>query len=163
MADIRLVVAVAENGVIGADGDLPWRLPDELKHFRRITMGHIVLMGRKTYDSLPKALDGRQMWVLSRAAQEAREGVQWFADLDTAVRAAGPQPLFVIGGASLYAACREQARVIHLTHVHAEVAGDTHFAPLPSEQWQQVSCERHAADDRHAHAFSMCEYQRRTD
>lgn len=161
MADLRLVVAVAENGVIGADGDLPWRLPDELKHFRRITMGHIVLMGRKTYESLPKALDGRQMWVLSRQPRESAGGVQWFADLDTAIRAAGPQPVFVIGGASLYGACREQARVIHLTHVHASLAGDTYFDALEPEHWQQVSCERHEADSRHEHSFSMCEYQRR--
>ena len=91
--DLHLIAAVAQNNVIGRDGDLPWRLPDELKHFRRLTMGQIVLMGRKTFESLPKRLDGRDMWVLSRKADFSAEGIRVFADLQQALAAAGARPV----------------------------------------------------------------------
>ena len=124
---LSLVVAVADNGVIGRDGDLPWRLPGELKYFRRLTMGHTVLMGRRTFDSLPKALDGREMWVLSRDPSFAPSSARRFDTLDAALAAAGSRDLMVIGGASLYAATLPLADTIWLTRVHANPDGDTHL------------------------------------
>ena len=158
--NLHLIAAVARNNVIGRDGDLPWRLPDELKHFRRLTMGQIVLMGRKTYESLPKRLDGRDMWVLSRKADFSAEGIRVFADLQQALAAAGARPVFVIGGASLYTACLPLASDLHLTHVAASPEGDTHFPALDLAQWTQLAAEQHPADERHAHAFCMAHYRR---
>lgn len=152
---LSLVVAVADNGVIGRDGDLPWRLPGELKYFRRLTMGHTVLMGRRTFDSLPKALDGREMWVLSRDPSFAPSSARRFDTLDAALAAAGSRDLMVIGGASLYAATLPLADTIWLTRVHANPDGDTHLPPLDTARWRDTELERHAADERHAHAYSM--------
>lgn len=158
---LSLVVAVAENGVIGRDGDLPWRLPGELKYFRRLTMGHIVLMGRRTLESLPKALDGRAMWVLSRDAGFESPIAQRFGSLGAAIETAAERELMVIGGASVYAAALPLADTIWLTRVHAAVDGDTHFLALDESQWDSTELERHPADERHPHAFSMHRLDRR--
>ena len=153
---LSLIVAVAENGVIGARGALPWRLPDELAHFKRTTLGKPVLMGRRTYESLGRPLPGRANVVVSRDPKFSTHGTLVARDLDEAIgmHAAAPEQ-FVIGGASLYAEALPRAERIYLTRVHARPSGDVFFPELASGEWGESLVSEHPADPRHAHAFSI--------
>jgi dihydrofolate reductase len=153
---LTLIVAVAENGVIGSRGALPWRLPDELAHFKRTTVGKPVLMGRRTYESLGRPLPGRANVVVSRDPKFTTHGALVARDLDEAIgmHAAAPEQ-FVIGGASLYAEALPRAERIYLTRVHARPTGDVHFPELGSGEWGESLVSEHPADARHAHAFSI--------
>jgi len=152
---LTLVVAVAENGVIGRDGALPWRLPEDLKHFRRLTLGNTVLMGRKTFESLGKPLEGRANWVLTRDPAFAPAGPQVFRDLDAALAQPPQGELLVIGGAELYRQTLPLASRLELTRVHAQIAGDTHFPDYPAAHWRETARVDYADDERHAHAYSF--------
>ena len=152
---LTLVVAVAENGIIGRDGTLPWRLPEDLKHFRRLTLGNTVLMGRKTFESLGKPLEGRANWVLSRDPAFAPAGARVFRDLATALKEQPQGELLVIGGAELYRQALPLAGRLELTQVHAQVEGDTRFPHYDAAQWRETARVDHAADERHAHAYSF--------
>jgi dihydrofolate reductase len=158
-AALVLIAAVADNGVIGRAGALPWRLPEDLKRFRRLTLGKTVLMGRKTWDSLGKPLDGRANWVLTRDAGFAAPGATVFADLDQALAAAEGE-LMVIGGAELYRQTLPRARRLELTQVHARVEGDTYFPAYASADWRETAREEHPADQRHAHSYSFVTLER---
>ena len=158
-AALVLIAAVADNGVIGRAGALPWRLPEDLKRFRRLTLGKTVLMGRKTWDSLGKPLDGRANWVLTRVAGFAAPGATVFADLDQALAAAEGE-LMVIGGAELYRQTLPRARRLELTRVHARVEGDTYFPAYASTDWRETAREEHPADQRHAYAHSFVTLER---
>lgn len=157
---IAIVVAVADNGVIGRDGDLPWHLPDDLKHFKQLTTGHPILMGRKTFKSIGRPLPNRLNIVLSRSADLTADGVTVVHDLDRALQVAGDQPLFVIGGHAVYDAALPMAGTLHVTHVRARVEGDVTFPPIDPAIWRLAESEHHPADERHAHAFDICRYQR---
>ena len=152
---LTLVVAVSENGIIGRDGGLPWRLPEDLKHFRRLTLGNTVLMGRKTFESLGKPLEGRANWVLTRDAAFAPAGAQVFRDLEAALAATPQGELLVIGGAELYRQTLPLASRLELTRVHAQIEGDTHFPDYDTQQWRETARVDHAPDERHAHAYSF--------
>ena len=161
MTQISLVVAAADNGVIGRDNALPWHLPDDLKRFKRITLGKPVVMGRKTYESIGKPLPGRQNIVVTRDPNYRRDGVDVVHDVAGAVRAADDQPeIMVIGGAELFALFLPRAARVHLTRVHAEVPGDVFWSPL-DDSWRLVESERHAVDERHAHAMSFEVWEKR--
>jgi len=159
---LSLICAVARNGVIGRAGGLPWHLPDDLAHFKRVTLGHPVIMGRRTWESLPRALPGRRNLVVTRTPGYAAPGAEVFASLEQALAAcdADAQPV-VIGGAALYAAALPLAQRIHLTRVHADVEGDVRFPAFPEQDFEEVERLEHAADARHAHAFSICTLERR--
>lgn len=159
MPSISLVVAMDEADCIGRNGALPWRLPEDLRHFRRLTLGKTILMGRKTWDSLGKPLDGRRNWVLSRDPAFRPAGAEVFATLDEAL-ARGEGELVVIGGAELYRQTLPLARTLHLTRVHARVDGDTTFPAWSPADFRQTSIEHHPADARHAHAFSFITLER---
>lgn len=160
---LALIAAVAENGVIGANGALPWRLPDELAHFKRATLGKPVLMGRRTFASLARALPGRTNVVLSRAPGFAAEGALVARDLERALElVAGAPEVVVIGGAALYAEALPRAQRIYLTRVHARPEGDVRFPELDPADWRESLVLEHPADARHAHAFSIFELERRT-
>jgi len=158
---LELVVAVARNGVIGRGNELPWRLPADLGHFKRITMGHPILMGRRTWDSIGRPLPGRQNLVLTRDPAFTATGARIVHSLQQALREASPGPLMVIGGAELYRACLPAAQVLHLTEVEADVEGDVRFPDWPREQWREVWRESHPADGRHAYPFSFLRLERR--
>lgn len=160
MTTISLVVAMDEAGVIGRDGALPWRLPEDLKHFRRLTLGKTVLMGRKTWDSLGKPLEGRRNWVLSRDPSFHPPGCEVFATLEQVLAASDAGELVVIGGAELYRQLLPMARTIHLTRVHARLAGDTTFPPWNAAEFRQTAVVDHPADPRHAHAYSFVTLER---
>ncbi len=157
MPRIEIVVAMEEANLIGRGGRLPWRLPDDLRRFKALTVGKTVLMGRKTWDSLDprfKPLPQRDNWVLTRDVSFAPAGVRVFHALEDA-RAAAPQTLMLIGGAELYRQLLPEVSRIHLTRVHARLEGDTHFPPLDARQWRESAREDHGADERHAYAFSF--------
>jgi dihydrofolate reductase len=158
---VSFVVAAAENGVIGHGNQLPWRLPDDLKRFKALTLGKPVLMGRKTFESIGKPLPGRTNIVISRRSGFMLPGCVVVNSLPQALAAAaGAQELAVIGGADIYAQALSSADVIHLTRVHANIPGDAVFPTLDATQWTERLIERHPADDRHAFAFSFIELER---
>jgi len=155
--DIELVVAASENDVIGRGNRLPWHLPADLKHFKSLTLGKRVLMGRRTYESIGKALPGRTNIVLSRRAQFAPVDCVAVTTLEAARAAAGTgSPLMVIGGAEIYRQCLPLASRIHVTLVHVRITdGDTLFSGWREPEWAESSRERHEADDKNAHAYSF--------
>jgi dihydrofolate reductase len=165
-----LLVAVADNGVIGCNGQLPWHLPADLKRFKALTMGKPIVMGRRTHESIGRALPGRRNLVVSRdAARHARDaltsgdGVEWVESLAVALAACSGAPeVCVIGGAGLYATALPYADIVELTRVHAAPAGDVYFPALPETQWQEVARSEHAADEQHAHAMSFITLRRTT-
>ena len=162
---LSLVVAAAENGVIGRDGDLPWRLPADLRRFRALTTGHHILMGRKTWESLPGLLPERRHIVLSRQRDLRIDGVTVCPDLAAALaaaRSAGETESFIIGGEAIYADALPHVDRIYLTRVRAEVAGDARFPPFRQEEFEETAREEHPADERHAFPFDFLTLERRT-
>jgi len=143
-----LIAALAANRVIGAQGRLPWHLPDDLRHFKRLTEGHPVIMGRRTWESIGRPLPGRRNIVVSRRPGYAAAGAQVAASLDDALAlCAGAPRVFVIGGADLYAAALPIADVLELTEIGAEFEGDTRFPAFEREDWREVRREaRQSAD-----------------
>ncbi len=162
LASINLIVAHDETLLIGRDGDLPWRLPNDLKHFKALTLGQTVLMGRKTWQSLPRRpLPGRDNRVLSRDAGFHAEGASVFHSLDQALAAPLQGELFVIGGAALYALCLPLARRLYLTLVHTRGMGDTWFPLYQASDYREIAREAHPADATHAVAYSFVTLERR--
>ncbi len=150
-----------ENRLIGVDGGLPWKLSNDLKQFKRLTVGKVVLMGRKTWQSLGRPLPDRENWVLTRDASFRADGARVFGELADAVREAGDRELMVIGGAEIYREALPIATRIFLTRVHAKVKGDTWFPELDVAAWRETAREDHPADDRHAHAYSFVTLERK--
>jgi dihydrofolate reductase len=161
---VSLVAAVAENGVIGRYGRLPWRLPDDMKHFRELTTGHHVVMGRRTHESIGRPLPGRTNLVLSRDPGYSTAGCRVVPSLEDALaiaRDAGESETFVVGGAAVYELALPRADRIYLTRVVARVEGDVSFPDLDPAAWLERSREDHPADDRHGYAFSLRVLDRR--
>ena len=158
---IALVVALSENGVIGRAGALPWHLPDDLKHFRAVTWGKPLLMGRRTFESIGRALPGRRNLVLTSASSAPPAGVEYVRDLHSALEyTRGAPELCVIGGAQLYALTLPRAVRLYVTQVHAQLAGDVYFPALDSCSWREVTRQEHRADERHAYAMSFLQLER---
>jgi len=151
--EIVLVVARAANGVIGADGKLPWHIPADLRRFKALTMGKPMIMGRKTFESLPGLLPGRRHVVLTRDQDWRAEGVEVAHDVDEALALAGDSAVPIIGGAEIYGLFLPLANRIELTEVHGHYNGDTTM-PQPGSEWIETAREEHAAaDGRPAFAF----------
>jgi dihydrofolate reductase len=161
-AAVELVVAVAENDVIGRGGRLPWHLREDLRRFKALTLGKTILMGRRTYESIGKALPGRTNLVLSRSAEFQAADCTVVGSLDEARGAAGAEPvLMVIGGAEIYRQCLPVAARIHLTLVHTCVEeGDTFFAGWRGTDWRETFRERHEADGENDFDYSFVTLER---
>ncbi|MEM9555807.1 MAG: dihydrofolate reductase [Acidobacteriota bacterium] len=158
---LALIVAADRDGVIGRDGELPWHLPDDLRRFRRLTTGHTVLMGRRTYESIGRPLPKRRNLVLSHRAGYAPAGVEVFPSFEAACTAAdAADTLFVLGGSSVFAAALPHADTLHLTRVDASVPGDVHLPLIDWSQWTLAAEEHHPADERHAHPFVFQDFRR---
>jgi dihydrofolate reductase len=156
-----LVAALDRGRAIGRGNQLPWRLPDDLKRFKALTLGQPLLMGRKTAQSLGRALPGRANLVLTRSGRVPFEGMQAVASLDEAVALAAGQALMVIGGGEVYALALPLAQRMFLTHVDTEVTGaDAFFPAFDARDWTVEQREPHAADNRHAHGFQFVDYRR---
>ena len=149
--ELVAIAAVADNGVIGADGDIPWRIQGDLPRLKRLTMGHVLLMGRRTYDTLGRPLPGRTTIVLTRDPVWRAEGVLVAHDLDEAVDlAADVAPgriVWVFGGGEIYRLAWERIDRLELTEVHAEPAGDTTFPALDPGRWRESAREGHEGFD----------------
>ena len=163
---LALIVAMDRNGLIGrADGSLPWKLPDDLAHFKRTTMGKTVLMGRKTWASLGRPLPGRPNWVLSRDPQFQPEGARTFRSLAAVLDEHREGELMVIGGADLYAQVLDRACTLHLTEVQARVEpslpGDVHFPAFDRDAFREEGSQSHPADARHPYAYRVVTLARR--
>lgn len=136
---VTLVAAVAANGVIGSGGRLPWRLPEDLRHFKSLTLGHPVIMGRKTWESLGKPLPGRENIVVTRSRGYDAPGAHVAASLDAALALCDGEPVaFVIGGGELYAAALPMADAMVLTEIDRDFAGDAHFPPFDRAAWRET-------------------------
>lgn len=161
---ISLIAAIGEDGVIGRDGDLPWRLSSDLKHFKRRTRGHPVLMGRKTWESLPKRpLKGRLNIVLTRDAAYLADGATVVTSLEAGISAAresGAQEAFVIGGASVYRSSLPMADELVVTHVAVSLDGDAYFPDVAWGAWREVSSESFEATERDEYPFRVVVYER---
>ncbi len=162
--ELALIAALDENHAIGRDNALPWHLPDDLKRFKALTLGQPVLMGRKTAQSLGRALPGRHNLVLTRQNEALYPSMQAVASLDDAlmaVRQTGAGTLWVIGGGEVYQQTLPHACRLHLTWVHTRIAdADAFFPVFDAQQWRETARQMHEADERHAHAFSFVDYRR---
>jgi dihydrofolate reductase len=162
---LSLIAALDRDHGIGHDNQLPWQLPDDLKRFKALTIGKPILMGRKTAQSLGRALPGRPNLVLTRSGQVPFEGMQAVASVEEArgiALASGAVELCVIGGAEIYALTLPLADRLHLTHVYAVVEdADAFFPSFDVDDWKVITRELHAADEKHAFAFEFVDYARR--
>lgn len=158
---VSLVAAMAENRVIGRNGGLPWRLPKDLQHFRRITIDHTVVMGRKTFDELKRPLANRRNVVITRNVDFRPAGVTVVPSLEEALALGATEAeVFVIGGGEIYQLALPRADRIYLTVVHASVEGDTYFPAFDRAAWALDSEERHEADDQHSSPYTFRVYHR---
>jgi dihydrofolate reductase len=159
---LSLIWAMTRNHVIGRDNSLPWTLPDEMRHFVRTTRGKPVIMGRKQWESMPRALPHRTNIVLTRQRGYRAENAIVVTDFDQALdvardaaRRTGADEIMVIGGAEIYALALPRADRLYQTVIEAELDGDTFFPQFDIREWQRISSEAHAADDRHAYAYHI--------
>ena len=160
-APITLILARAQNGVIGKDGDLPWHLPADLKRFKKITMGGAMVMGRKTFDSLPGLLPGRRHIVLTRDADWQAEGAEVVHSVGEALQIVGEHKLFVIGGAEVFALFLPLAKTIELTEILEDVEGDTHVPdPRHAGNWVEIARDAYPSVDEHP-PFAFVTLERR--
>ncbi len=158
---ITLIVAASENNVIGRAGDLPWKLPDDLKHFKQVTMGKPVVMGRKTWESLRRPLPGRQNVVITRQRGYVAEGCDVVSYPAAALKAtSGAEDIMIIGGGRIYEQFLRRADRIYLTRVHTSIEGDAWFPEL-DDDWNRVADEHHPGDERHEHEFTFEVWERR--
>lgn len=167
---ISLIVAAAENGVIGKDNKLPWHLPDDLKHFKELTKGKTVIMGRKTYESIGHPLPERRNIVLSTKMQSI-DGTEVVSDMDALLarletELPEDEEVFIIGGSDLFNQWLEDsftpivAARVYLTRVHADIEGDAGFPDLDDDRWVEIESVEHPADEKHAQAFTFLTYDR---
>lgn len=160
--EIIIVIARADNGVIGRDGRLPWKLPDDLRHFKQITMGRPMIMGRRTFDSLPGLLDGRRHIVITRDAAWEAEGAERAASLAEALSLANAPHVCIIGGGEIYAQAIALADRIELTEVHLAPDGDVRIDAPDSAIWREVARDPHGAEDGRP-AYDFVTYLRRAE
>jgi dihydrofolate reductase len=164
MTKISLIAAVAQNGIIGRENDLPWHLPDDSAYFKRKTSHHPIIMGRKSLDGLGKPLPNRTNIVLTRNRDFTAEGVTVVHTLDDALneaKAINQKEIFVIGGAEIYTMALSVATTLYLTEIQQAYEGDAYFPDFNKNEWQETSRQPHPADERHAVPFDFVEYERR--
>lgn len=160
---IHLIVAVSQNGVIGRAGQIPWRISEDLKRFKAITLGHPMIMGRKTWDSIGKPLPGRESIVVTRQAGWAATGATRAASLQDALSYAekrGATDVFVIGGGEIYREALPLADVLHVTEVHARADGDVTFPAIEKARWRETAREERRQTDVEALRFAFVTYER---
>ncbi len=159
---LSILVAMASNRTIGIDNRLPWRCPEDLKHFKALTMGHHMIMGRKTFDSIGKPLPGRTTVVVTRNRELNIDGCLVAHSLPEAVSAcAGDEQVFVVGGAELYAQALPLADTLYITEIQLDVDGDAHFPEFQQEEWQEVAREARQQEQPQPLRFHFVTYQRK--
>lgn len=161
---LALIAAVAENGVIGCDGRLPWRLPEDLRHFRALTTGHAIIMGRRTWESLPHALPCRQNIVVTRQRGFVADGATVASSLEHALREVEyPPPAFCIGGGELYRTALPYAQTAFVTEIARAFDGDTTFPALDAAQWRETARGPRLQESAGGFSYVFVTYERRRD
>lgn len=161
---ISMIAAMAHDRVIGKDNQMPWHLPADLAHFKRVTLGKPVLMGRKTFESIGRPLPGRRNLVISRNPGYQAEGIEVVGSVEAALAllaGSSVEELMVIGGGHLYAEMLPSADCLYLTQIDLAAEGDTRFPAFDDGQWQRIECESHPADEKNPHPYSFETWQRR--
>lgn len=158
---LAIIAAVADNGVIGRSNGLPWHLPADLQRFKQLTTGHTLIMGRKTYESIGRALSRRRSIVITRNPAFHPDGVDVARSFDDALRLAGDARAFAIGGAAVFDAALPHADELYLTRVHAAIEGDVVFPPFDERDWELVEAERREPDERNPFPVTFQVYRRR--
>ncbi len=157
--ELCIIVAMDQNGVIGVNGTLPWHLPRDMTHFRTVTAGHTVIMGRKTYESIGRPLPKRQNIVISNT--QAYPNVQMARTFEEALSLCAPQAkVFAIGGNAVYRVALEQAKTCYITQVYTTVVGDTVFPKVNWEEWREVAREHHSADSENKFGMDFITYKK---
>ena len=161
---VALIAALAENRIIGRDNQLPWRVPADLQHFKALTMGKPIIMGRKTWESIGRPLPGRDNIVVTRDTGYQAEGCKVVHSVAQALQvAAGAEEAMIIGGANLYEQTLDAADRLYLTQIRAEVEGDARFPDIDMQAWREVERESHPADERNEYAYDFVVLERRQD
>lgn len=163
---LSIIVATAEKGVIGKDNQLIWHLPEDLKMFRRLTTGHVIIMGRKTFESIGKPLPNRTSIIISRNIDYLVEGCIVVGSLEEAIEKAKEietEEAFIIGGAQIYALALDMADTVYLTQVHHNFEGDAFFPVLDTNIWTETERKSFQPDEKHAYAFDFVTLEKRTD
>lgn len=162
---INIVVAKASNNVIGAKNDLIWHLPNDLKHFKSLTSGHPIIMGRKTFESLGRPLPNRTNIVVTRDQNWNAEDIEIASSLQKAIEAAKKidDDIYIIGGGNIYKQAIEFTDVLYITEVHHEFDGDTYFPEIDSDEWEEVEREDFKKDEKHLYAYSFVTYKKITE
>ena len=165
---ISIICAATDNLVIGKDGDMPWHMPNDLKFFKRTTLGHHIIMGRKTFDAFGngKPLPKRTNVVVTRNKNLKIEGVRVVHSLEEGIAIArndGDEECFIIGGEQIYRLGMPYANRVYLTRIHTQLVGDTFFPELDTEVWEQIYIDKHPADERHKYAYSFTTWHRRKE
>jgi dihydrofolate reductase len=161
---LSIIAALSENRAIGVGNRLPWHLPDDLRHFKRLTLGHPVIMGRRNYESIGKPLRDRLNIVVTRQPGYQAPGCVVVHSLEEALVAARGHPeVFVIGGAEIYTQALPRVQRLYLTLVHATIPGDTYFPDFDRSEWREVERERHEPDARHPYAYSFVTLERKSE
>ncbi|MGU5696044.1 type 3 dihydrofolate reductase [Aeromonas allosaccharophila] len=161
---ISMIAAMAHDRVIGKDNQMPWHLPADLAHFKRVTLGKPVLMGRKTFESIGRPLPGRRNLVISRNPGYQAEGIEVVGSVEAAralLASSAVEELMVIGGGHLYAEMLPSADCLYLTQIDLAVEGDTRFPAFDDGPWQRIACESHPADEKNPHPYRFETWQRR--
>jgi dihydrofolate reductase len=157
---VSMIVAASENGVIGKDGDMPWRLSADLKNFKAITLGHTIIMGRKTWDSIQRLLPGRQTVIVTRQSEFKVDGAIVVGSLEDALVATEDESPFIVGGAEIYRLALPFVTKIYLTRVHAEIEGDTWMPEVEFSQWNKLESVSHPSDEKNSHGYSFEIYEK---
>ena len=159
MAEIIIIAAMAKNRVIGIDNRLPWHLPDDLKHFKKLTLNSAIIMGRKTWESLPGLLPDRRHIVISRNPEYLAQGAETVTSLEQAISLVGEnRPAFIVGGGNVYQQAINLAKKMFITIVDTEISGDAFFPEWKESLWHEVSREFHPRDEKHRYDFTFVEY-----
>lgn len=162
---INIVVAKASNNVIGAKNDLIWHLPNDLKHFKSITSGHPIIMGRKTFESLGRPLPNRTNIVVTRDQNWNTEGIEIASSLPKAIEVAKKidDDIYILGGGNIYKQAMEFTDVLYITEVHHEFDGETYFPEIDLDEWEEVEREDFKKDEKHLYAYSFVTYKKITE
>ncbi|WP_298246210.1 dihydrofolate reductase [uncultured Christiangramia sp.] len=161
---ITMIAAAAENNALGKDNDLVWHLPDDFKRFKRLTSGHHIIMGRKTFESFPKLLPDRTHVIITRKEDYSPENTIVVHSIEEALKVSKlDDQAFIIGGGEIYKMGMEHADRIELTRVHGEFEADTHFPQIDKSEWEIVKDQFHDKDEKHDYSFTYLTYERKQD
>lgn len=162
MTELHMIVAHARNGVIGKEGKLPWYLPEDLRYFKRTTLGKPVIMGRKTWETLGRPLPGRRNIVVTRQKDYVAEGADVVGSIEAALSLVADAPVaFIMGGAQIYKESMPLVQVAHITYINADFEGDAFFTPLKDDEWMLTEEESFPATDAHPFSYSCRTYRRK--